>query len=74
MQSCGQTFMVTPITSHPSRCNNAAATLESTPPLIPSSTLLPLPFMGVSIWSAGGGVKSQASLGDTILAKVRFGH
>jgi hypothetical protein len=73
MQSCGQTFMVTPITSHPSRCKSAAATLESTPPLIPSSTLLPLPFMGASIRSVGGGVKPQASHGDTILAKVRFG-
>jgi hypothetical protein len=49
MQSCGQTFIVTPITSHPSRFNKAAATLESTPPLIPSSTLLPLPCMAWTI-------------------------
>src|SRR5258707_7585298 len=37
-QSCGQTFMVTPITSWPCSLRSQAATDESTPPLMPSRT------------------------------------
>src|SRR5437868_11396634 len=38
MQSCGHTFIVTPMTSYPSSRSKYAATLESTPPLIPRRT------------------------------------
>src|SRR3954470_14301557 len=38
IQSCGQTFMVTPTTSYPCSRNKYPATLESTPPLMPSKT------------------------------------
>src|SRR5437773_12163344 len=38
MQSCGHTFMVTPMTSYPCSRSKYAATLESTPPLIPRRT------------------------------------
>src|SRR6266850_4556066 len=38
IQSCGHTFMVTPMTSYPCSRNKYPATLESTPPLIPSKT------------------------------------
>src|SRR4029077_11570132 len=40
MQSCGQTFMVTPMTSKPCCLSKWAATLESTPPLMPTRTRL----------------------------------
>src|SRR5215472_18233937 len=38
IQSCGQTFIVTPTTSQPCSRSKYPATLESTPPLIPSKT------------------------------------
>src|SRR5215813_5286685 len=38
MQSCGHTFIVTPTTSYPCCFSKYAATLESTPPLIPTTT------------------------------------
>src|SRR5882762_10234292 len=38
MQSCGQTFIVTPTTSYPCCLSRWAATEESTPPLIPITT------------------------------------
>src|SRR4030095_1245608 len=38
IQSCGQTFIVTPTTSYPCCLSRYAATLESTPPLIPITT------------------------------------
>src|SRR5438046_1419015 len=42
MQSWGHTFMVTPMTSQPCCVNGRAATLESTPPLMPTTTRAPL--------------------------------
>ena len=75
MQSCGQTFIVTPMTSQPSFCRSDAATLESTPPLIPSKTLLPLPFMRVQYTGLPWGVKqgerevySAVTLGDLLFS------
>src|SRR5436309_15774760 len=38
IQSCGQTFIVTPTTSKPCSRSKYPATLESTPPLMPSKT------------------------------------
>src|SRR6266481_2080302 len=38
MQSCGHTFIVTPTTCQPCSRKRYPATLESTPPLIPSKT------------------------------------
>ena len=40
MQSCGQTFIVTPTTSYPSDFNSAAVTDESTPPDMATTTLM----------------------------------
>src|SRR5215831_2069957 len=48
MQSCGQTFIVTPTTSYPCSRNKYPATLESTPPLIPSRTRCFLPLIGTT--------------------------
>src|SRR2546425_942452 len=40
-QSCGHTFIVTPMTLKPCCFSNQAATLESTPPLMPTTTRAP---------------------------------
>src|SRR4030095_12854653 len=46
IQSCGQTFIVTPMTSYPCSRSKYPATLESTPPLMPSKTRCLVLFIG----------------------------
>src|SRR6266478_1273607 len=50
-QSCGHTFIVIPTTSYPCCFSKYAATLESTPPLIPKTTRVP--WAGRVAWEGG---------------------